>query len=307
MNRNAIIQLVELWEKKLGSQKKVAEKCGINHGALSTILAGKYGADESKMLTKIAVALGYKESNWQIVPTINNYRTIAKVVNDAKNESMWFAISNPAGSGKTKTLEHLFNQDETGSVILIQCEEWSGRQFLMQLIKKTVGEEIKGKYKTNMELIQLLSDFFNEKQFDKPVLLIDEADKLRPAAFRALIPLYNKTEDRLGVVLSGTENLEKEIKAGVRLNKKGFDEVHSRIGRNFITLKGANENDVNAICLANGITPEKYQAIWFELEKVNKMVRVRTEQGEKDAIVEFATDLRRLYRIIKREKIKNVS
>ncbi|MDY3512989.1 ATP-binding protein [Riemerella anatipestifer] len=303
MNRNKLIQHIELWKAKLGSYSKVAKKCGINVGALSTIMAGKYGADESNMLGKIAAALDYKDTEWAIVRTIGNYRRIAQAVEDAKNEKMWFAVSNKAGSGKTGTLEDIYNQDATGSVVFIQAQEWSARQFLMQLITKTIGvTALKGKYKTNAELLQIICDYFNEQAFNEPVLLVDESDKLRPAALRLFIPLFNKTEDRLGVVISGTENLQKEIRQGVRLAKKGYDEIESRIGRSYIELKGATEKEVYQICEANGISDELTQGmIWGEIEKVKKPTKVRTKTGTKETLIDYAEDFRRIKRLIKRE------
>lgn len=303
MNRNKIIQHIELWKTKLGSYSKVAQKCGINVGALSTIIAGKYGADESKMLAKIAMALDYKDIDWAIVRTIGNYRRIAQAVEDAKSEKMWFAVSNKAGSGKTGTLEDIYNQDSTGSVVFIQSQEWSARQFLTQLTAKTLGvSALKGKYKTNAELLQIICDYFNEQAFNDPVLLIDEVDKLRPAALRLLIPLFNKTEDRLGVVISGTENLQKEIRRGVRLAKKGYDEIESRIGRSYIELKGATEREVYQICEANGVTDELTQGlIWGEVEKLKKQTTIRTKTGKKEALLDYAEDFRRIKRLIKRE------
>lgn len=307
MNRNNIIKHVELWKSKLGSYNKVAEKCGISGTALSLLLSSKYGAKETALLQTIAAALNYKESDWQLVRTIGNYTKIMQAFNDAKQESMWFAIANKAGSGKTGTLEDVFNQDQTGSVTFIQAEEWSGRQFLMKIIAKTVGEAtLKGKYKTLSELTDIVANYFNEMSFENPVLLIDEADKLKPAAFRTLIPIFNRTEDRLGLIMSGTENLEKELKAGVRLSKKGFDEVESRIGRKYINLHGATEKEVHQICQTNGVSCELTQAkIWGEIEKVKKPTIVRTQNGEKEILIEYAEDFRRLKRLIKRERLLN--
>lgn len=157
MNRNAIIKHVELWKTKLGSISAVARKCNINVGALSTILNGKYGANESAMLQKIARALDYRENNWNIVRKIHNYRTLETVFNDAKKESMWFCVSNKAGSGKTGTFEDLFNLDQTGTVTFIQAEEWSARQFLMKLVEKTAGEKaLEGGYKTIAQLTDIV-------------------------------------------------------------------------------------------------------------------------------------------------------
>lgn len=303
MNRNAIIKHVELWQTKLGSMSAVARKCGISPASLSTILSGTYGADENAMLQKLAHALDYKESNWTIVRSIHNYRTLATVFSDAKTESMWFCVSNPAGSSKTCTFEDIFNLDHSGSYTFIQAEEWSARQFLIKLVKKTMGEKaLDGRYKTIAQLTDMLAGYFNEKSLERPVLVIDEADKLRPAALRQLIPLFNRTEDRLGLILSGTENLEKEIRAGVRLHKKGYDELESRFGRTYITLRGASQKEVYEICSANGLQEEEAQArIWGELEKRGKQTTVKTQTGFRDIMVEYAEDFRKIKRLIKRE------
>lgn len=306
MNRNKLIQHIDLWIKRLGNASKVAKRIGISDATLSTIRAGKYGANDTEMLTRIAIALEYKETDWAVVRTISNYRRIATVVQDAKEEKMWFAISNPAGSGKTGTLEDIYNQDSTGSITFLQAQEWTARQFIEELIRKTIGASaLKGSYKPIAELLQLIADYFNEQAFISPVLIIDEADKLRPAALRLLIPLFNKTEERLGVVISGTENLKKEIKAGVRLAKKGYDEIESRFGRTYISLYGATQEEVKQICIANCIiSPQTQEQIWEELETVKKMTPKNTNKGKIEVPVEYAEDFRRIKRLIKRELLK---
>lgn len=306
MNRNGLIQHVELWKNKLGSHSAVAKICGISDATLSTILAGKYGANEAKMLNKIAAALNYRESSWQIVRSIGNYKRIYNAYLDAKEEKMWFIISNKAGSGKTETLEDIFNQDTTGSIVFIQAEEWTGRQFLIKLIEKTMGAAVlKGKYKTITEMVEIVANHFLEMMDNDPVLFIDEADKLRPAAFRQLIPIFNRTKNRLGLIMAGTENLEKEIKAGVRLAKKGFDEIESRCGRTYIHLNGLTKAELKEICITNGVDSEMIQErIWNEIEKIRKPTPVRTGDGsEREILVEYTEDFRRLERLIKREKL----
>ena len=51
-----------------------------------------------------------------------------------------------------------------------------------------------------------------------------------------------------------TDYLEKKIKRGLRLNKKGYKEIYSRIGRKFIMLKGVGIGDITEVCMANGVT-----------------------------------------------------
>lgn len=216
---------------------------------------------------------------------------------------MWFAISNKAGSGKTAVLEDLYNRDMSGTVVFIQAEEWSGRQFLIRLVEKTLGEGVmKGGYKNMSELLDMIVNYFNDMSLDRPVLLIDEADKLSPRALRTLIPLYNRTEDRMGVILSGTENFEKQMKTGVRLMKKGYDEIESRIGRGYIHLPGVTEREVKQICQANGLMDEEYQQmVWGEVPKERGQATVRTVNGTKDVMMDFVEDLRRLKRVIKQK------
>lgn len=114
MNRNGLMKHVGDWITRLGSQNKVAEKCSISSTALSQWMNGKYGADTTELDKKIASALGYQEDGWKVVTTIKNYQKIEFVFRSCKQQSMWMAISNKAGSGKTQTLEHLFNSDLTG-------------------------------------------------------------------------------------------------------------------------------------------------------------------------------------------------
>jgi hypothetical protein len=47
--------------------------------------------------------------------------------------------------------------------------------------------------------------------------------------------------------------LEKRVKRDVRLNKKGYKEIYSRIGRRFISLEPASRTEIEAICRLNGI------------------------------------------------------
>lgn len=303
MNRNRLIQHVNDWITRLGSQTKVAEKAGVSVASLSTWLNNKYGADTAKMDARLAAALGYKDDGWQVVETIMNYRKIEFVVNSCKRESMWMAISNKAGSGKTQTLEHLFNKDLTGSVIFIQAEEWNARQFLLELAERTCGVP-KRTYTDIPTLTRLICEYLNRLADDKPLLIIDEADKLRPAALRKLIPIYNRTEHRLGCVLAGTENLHKEIARGVRNNLKGYDEIDSRLGRSFIELPGATESEVHDICLANHLDEAAAERVWMEVEKVKKVFPTRNKKGEtREKSLFICEDLRRLMRLVKREQI----
>lgn len=43
----------------------------------------------------------------------------------------------------------------------------------------------------------------------------------------------------------------------MRLNRKGYAEIFSRIGRKFVELPLLNSEDVAAVCVANGVSDAK--------------------------------------------------
>ena len=101
----------------------------------------------------------------------------------------------------------------------------------------------------------MLSDIFLAlKNKETPLVVLDEADKLSDQVLYFFISLYNKLEDRVGIILCATDYLEKRIKKGVRTNRKGYKEIYSRVGRKFIPIQVVNSEDVAAVCIANGVT-----------------------------------------------------
>ena len=278
------------------SATEIARKCGISVSALSLFRSGKYGAREDKLAETIAQALGYRENHWNGVESVTSYRQVEVAFRAAKEEALWMGISSKAGIGKTETLRDLYNRSSDDSVVFVQCSEWNARRFMTELYEKTVGKT--DKYLTVEAMKSAVVSYFYSVSSRSPVLLIDEADKLKPASMALLIDLYNRTESFLGALLAGTEVLEDTIKRGAARARRNMDEMDSRLGRQFIHLLGATKKDVRAICAANGIADgEAQDRIWGEIDKTRKDVPV-TAKG-----VWFTEDMRRLTRLIKRERI----
>ncbi len=245
-----------------------------------------------------ALAVSLSEARWVVADT-RNIRQVRSTLALAQREAMMMGISDKAGSGKTASIRAYKAQDVAESVYLLECEEWSRRAFLLKLMG-ALGTKAEATGYVNCDAMLAAVVVFFKKRVGAgvtPLLVLDEADKLRDAAKRVLIPLYNKLEDEVGIVVCGTENLEKEINRGRERHLKGYDEISSRLGRNFIKLDGASLPDVTAICAANGITePEAVSAIWDEAGPVRKDIKGR--------YVEVVEDLRRVKRLVKRERMK---
>lgn len=298
MSENLKLEIVALIEREslvLGSNNKVAIKAEVSPATISQMLNKNWALIKPELWLKVGIALGYKPDGWQVVSVTRNYLKINAVLNTCKHERLFMAISNRAGSGKTVTLRDYTKANSLAQVFYIQAREWTKKAFLIELAR-VIGIEVKATYSID-ELGQRIAEFFRERNSLLPLLIIDEADKLKAAALRYIITLYNECEDMMGLCLSGTDNLEKEIKHGARYNRKGYDEIDSRLGRNFIHLDGAVWEDVRAICEANGITDKATaKKIFDECMPVRKLLNEHE--------VKVVEDLRRVQRVIKREVLK---
>jgi DNA transposition AAA+ family ATPase len=296
--KKQVVELIHKEKERLGSYTAVANKCGVSEAVISQIIADKYPAKDEAMHEKIAQALGHVDDDykWNIATDTSNFLKITKLAEAARKNRMFVPISDKAGMGKSAPLRYYAMHIDTHSFYL-QCREWSKREFIKNMFK-SLGLSYPGGVVSYDELLDTIVDYFSKRRAKKPLLIIDEGDKLKPAALRFLIPLYNELEDKLSVIISGTENLEKEIKRGVRYAAKGYDEIDSRFGRNYIHITGSTLVDIQKICRANGITsPEQQKQIFDECNPVTREIENRS--------VKVVEDLRRVKRVIQRHQLIN--
>lgn len=281
----------------LGGQRAAATFVGVSPATVSNMLVpDKWDVISEEMWRKVSSKLdNERDDTWVTIPGMYNTRVLKTTFDDARRNKMYIGVSHDAGSGKTEASRQYAAAHRGQAVYLIRCREWRRRNFLLHLCR-TLGIETPRRYATADDLLELIVDFFLVRADRHPLLIIDEADKLDAAALRVLIPLYNETEGRMGVVVMGTENLRRTIKNGVTYSKKGYDEIDSRFGRKYVTLYGATRADVNAICTANGIDDKTIQSrIWQSLEPVERVIGSQTTK--------MVTDLRRLKRVVMHEKL----
>lgn len=298
VQKNEILQLIEDEKERLGSYCAVAKKCNLSEPTISQLHNGTYAAKGSGVYETIAFALGYEfdNGNWNLAET-TNYRIISEVLQDAKEEAMFIGISHKAGSGKTAAATAFHRENRKNGVFFINCHEWTGRAFLSAIAHEIGAERPKG-YATISAFVNNIAKSVEDMRKFKPLIILDQANSLKPSALRTLIHLFNECEDLLGLVILGTDNLEYEIKRGVRLNRTGYDELDSRFGRKYINLLGSNLADTRKVCEANGIFDKDVQKrIFDECEPV----KISLSDGRRIDVIE---DMRRLKRVIKREKLK---
>ena len=247
--KNAISERLRTYVAKYPSQTKAAGSLkGVSVGTVSNILNGRFENISDEMFRNVASQVGGMGTpGWQIVET-GAYQEITEVLSDAQRWRSVRWVTGEAGCGKSTTAR-VYLQDHK-EVFYILCSEDMKKGDFVREIARTVGIRTEG---CNIREVWglILDDII---QMDAPLLVFDEADKLTEPVFHYFISLYNKLEEKCGVVFLSTDYIAKRISNGLKYQKPGYKEFFSRIGRKFFTLEPTDQNDVYIICTANGLT-----------------------------------------------------
>ena len=240
------VRLGEYCEMK-GSQKRAATSLvGVSPATVTQIVTGKWELINEKMWRSIAAQIGVKQTRWNIVET-RNYKALSEIFADAQENDLVLAVCGEAGTGKSLTAAHY--GAENPNVYVLACSEyWNRKTFLRELLR------VMGKNPAVDTVGDMVDDVVMAlKRCENPLIILDEADKLSDQVMFFFITFYNKLEDYCGIVLMATDYLEKKVRRGLRLNKKGYKEIYSRIGRRFVAMPGLSETDISDVCRANGV------------------------------------------------------
>ena len=250
--KEAIREALRQYVAKYPSQNKAAASLdGTSAGTVSTILQGKWESVSDEMWKKIASQVGTAApGSWQTVET-TAAKEMAYAMGDAQEWKNVTWVVGEAGCGKT-TAAKLYEREHQGAYYVLCSEDMRRSDFIREVAKK-IGLKTDG-----MTLREMLDAIIGQLiQTENAVLLFDEADKLTERVFHYFIDLYNRLEDKCGMVFFSTSYIKRRMSMGLRYDKKGYNEIHSRIGRKFFELEHTSANDVYAICVANGLTDRK--------------------------------------------------
>ncbi len=237
--------------ERYDSQAKAANSLkNVSPATVSQMLNGKWELIRDDMWRNVAAQIGWKEEKWNAVAT-RDFTTLTRILGDVKDNALVMAVTGDAGSGKTFALKQY---TETNKQVYMLCcnEYWNQKAFLNELLQ-AMGRDASGLTVNDMmlEAVRYL------KMQESPLLILDEADKLSDKVLYFFISLYNALEGECGMLMVATSHLELRIRKGVKANRKGYNEIWSRIGRKCVTLKGVSAADITAVCEANGVTDRR--------------------------------------------------
>lgn len=250
--KNEIRDLLQVYVSRFPSQNKAANSLdGVSSGTMSVILNGRFETISDEMFLKIKAQVSQKKGeDWNLCETML-YRELSALLADAQQyQNVAWAVS-PAGSGKSTTAADYAAKHD--NAFLISCSEDMKRGDFIRDMARAIGVNV-----ADMSLRNALERVTNYLlTLDNPLLIFDEGDKLPDVVFYYFITIYNRIESHCGIIFISTNYIKRRMECGLSYNKKGYDEIHSRICRKFIELTPANQYEVAAVARANGISDDQ--------------------------------------------------
>lgn len=224
----------------------------VSASTIRNILSRNFKNISDAMWRNIRAQIGGSgKIDWVFVNTsvVEDLKFIMKETQE--EQGFTWAVS-AAGSGKTVSAS-LYSR-ERKNVFHVQCDaDMSKSEFAIELAR-AVGLRVNTQKKARhviMEVCEYLAEV------EDPLLIFDEGDKLKDAILYYFITIYNKLNEVAGVLFLSTDYMERRMENGLRYNKPGYQELWSRLGRKFYQVDNNTTNDVQYICVENGLTADK--------------------------------------------------
>lgn len=246
-------------QKKTELRNKLAKYCqrypsnnmasaslkNISAATISNILNGKWTNISEDMWKRLESQL-VKNEGWQIFST-GAYQDMTLYLGYSQQHSSVMWVAAPAGIGKSTAAASYAALNR--NVFRLTCAPDMTRSDFVHELAAQVGVRTNG-----MSIRSAFNEILRHVvTLDRPLLVFDEADKLADSVMYYFISIYNALEDRCGIVFLSTAAIKKRITNGVLRDKKGYDEIESRICRRYVDLTPVSAAEIEQICLANNL------------------------------------------------------
>lgn len=244
--KQEISEALRTYVSRYPSQNKAVNSLkGVSAATASSILNGKWDLISDEMWLKVQSQVKMSRG-WQICNT-KAHHSLMLYFEDAQMESNVVWITGPAGIGKS-TAASQYEQNHKAVYLLTCSSDMTKADFIGELAAK-IGIRTSG-----MTVRETLKAIINELvKKDNPLLIFDEGDKLADSVLYYYVSLYNALEDKCGMVFLSTNYMEERMRRGVMRGRKGYDELESRICRRFVPLDLVTPDEVEGICILNGL------------------------------------------------------
>ncbi len=246
--REALVRYVSNFD----TQAQAADSLeGITGSTISLVKNNNWELLSERLWQNIARQVGFYCGDGDQQPADTSCYLLLRILfSDAQHYAMTYGIAIGIGLGKTFAATQ-YMKDHADTFYMAGMEQYNRKSFLATLMCST-GIEPRG------TVPDMLKQFAAEiSGREEPLIIIDDAHKLKDRVLHLLVLLANSLAGSAGIIILGGESLRWRIIEGVRLKKIGYDDIFKSIGRRFITLGTLGPKDVQLVCCANGVFDEE--------------------------------------------------
>lgn len=248
--KNEIKDKLEAYVTQYESQAKAAKTLKeVSEATIIQMLKGRFEGISDDMWRVVGKQVGYTDKQRPLVET-ESFNFCLSYYKLAKKEGETFALVGPSGCGKTHAAKWFVQQQKTKNVYWIECANYlNPKDFLMEIV------DAMGKTPGKLNINELVHYIIAElRKQDRPLIILDEIDKLQDYVLIFFITLYNKLHDLCGFVWQSTDVIKQKFERNA--NKMGYPELKSRISK-FYEIPIATKAQHVELCKSRGITNEE--------------------------------------------------
>lgn len=192
-----------------------------------------------------------------------NFKTIARVCNDAMLNSKFIGVIGYPGAGKTIALNEYTSLNPNVFYVCVEPSMTSKKLF--QKVLKVLGDTSNNADLSLNYMINKASMILNEDNENK-LVIFDEAGLLTQKTLIYLREFRDKTINYTGIVIAGCDYLMDNIKKLSAKGAIGIPEIESRIYY-WQILDKPTKNEFKAICSVNKIKDNETVNKWIKEHK----------------------------------------
>ncbi len=240
-----IVSLVEGYID-LSSGNKLASASGISSSYISQMRNKEWEKISDAMWIKIKTFI--TGSDWQTLQNTESMTAMYAACDDAREKQRMVSVSAYTGAGKTAALK-FYRADNSDTTHYIACNFLMKPKDLLHEIAKCFNIETTSR---DMDIITKIGRKVETVEHSGSLILLDDFAKLSDGCYRMLQLVYDTTEYKLGIVVTGTETLSEYVQRAAKRNKMGFREIQRRLGV-MRSLPLPSKQDIEDICDINGL------------------------------------------------------
>ena len=182
-------------------------------------------------------------------PYINGLTALGK----AKERKFAMILEGVTGIGKSTLAKDFAAKSPDGTWVVVCRASFTAKQFLRE-VAKVVGAKLRG---SDADIEDDIARVISLKE--NPVLIIDEAENLKPRTYDTLKTLYDKLEFKAGIVLCAMSGFADELKRRAEHSEQRNDlrVAYQQVARRFRRVEQMGDKskaDFKTICAAYDIT-----------------------------------------------------